>query len=116
MHVHKGIWNDSCFGKTQPLSAGQVAAVHETDIFLKVDSSSLADMNTLSCCRARLSYEQFSQFLVAIKDLNAGRATREDTLAAARQLFGPGNSDLYGELWFIAWQLVLCQHVTYQSS
>jgi hypothetical protein len=53
----------------------------------------------VSCnpCRARLSYEQFSQFLVAIKELNAGRASREDTLGAARQLFGPANSDLYGE-------------------
>jgi hypothetical protein len=44
-----------------------------------------------------LSYEQFSQFLVAIKELNAGRSSREDTLAAARQLFGPTNGDLYGE-------------------
>jgi hypothetical protein len=48
-------------------------------------------------CRARLSYEQFSQFLEAIKDLNAGRASREDTLGAAQGLFGPGNADLYGE-------------------
>ncbi|KAF8072479.1 hypothetical protein HT031_000138 [Scenedesmus sp. PABB004] len=46
--------------------------------------------------RARLSYEQFSQFLVAIKELNGGRASREDTLGAARGLFGAGNADLYG--------------------
>lgn len=46
--------------------------------------------------RARLSYEQFSQFLVAIKELNAGRSSREDTLGAARALFGPANGDLYG--------------------
>lgn len=48
-------------------------------------------------CRARLSYEQFSQFLVAIKELNAGRTSREDTLGAAKALFGPNNLDLYGE-------------------
>jgi hypothetical protein len=47
-------------------------------------------------CRARLSYEQFSQFLVAIKELNAGRSSREDTLAAAKALFGHNNGDLYG--------------------
>lgn len=47
--------------------------------------------------RARLSYEQFSQFLVAIKELNAGRTSREDTLGAAKALFGPNNLDLYGE-------------------
>ncbi|WIA28314.1 hypothetical protein OEZ86_010865 [Tetradesmus obliquus] len=46
--------------------------------------------------RARLSYKQFSQFLVAIKELNAGRSSREDTLGAARALFGPANGDLYG--------------------
>eukprot|EP00775_Hariotina_reticulata_P011708 gene11708-11853_t len=46
--------------------------------------------------RARLSYEQFSQFLVAIKELNAGRASRENTLTAARGLFGSHNDDLYG--------------------
>lgn len=47
--------------------------------------------------RARLSYEQFSQFLVAIKDLNAGRTSREDTLGSAKALFGSNNTDLYGE-------------------
>lgn len=46
--------------------------------------------------RARLSYEQFSQFLVAIKDLNAGRTSREDTLGSAKALFGSNNTDLYG--------------------
>lgn len=33
-----------------------------------------------NACRARLSYEQFSQFLTSIKELNAGRQSREDTL------------------------------------
>jgi hypothetical protein len=46
-------------------------------------------------CRARLSYEAFSQFLHAIKELNAGRQTREETLRTARTVFGPANSDLY---------------------
>ncbi|GBF95972.1 hypothetical protein Rsub_08095 [Raphidocelis subcapitata] len=45
--------------------------------------------------RSRLSYKGFSQFLAAIKLLNAGRASRADTLGAARELFGDGNSDLY---------------------
>jgi hypothetical protein len=59
----------------------------------------VVSVRLLSCvsCRARLSYEQFSQFLVAIKELNAGRTSREDTLGAAKALFGPNNSDLYGE-------------------
>jgi len=45
--------------------------------------------------RARLSYEQFSQFLQNIKELNAGRQTREETLTKARDVFGADNSDLY---------------------
>jgi hypothetical protein len=47
--------------------------------------------------RAQLSYEQFSAFLGSIKELNAGRATREETLQTARELFGVANSHLYGE-------------------
>jgi hypothetical protein len=47
--------------------------------------------------RARLSYEQFSSFLASIKELNAGRQSREDTLKRARDLFGVANDDLYGE-------------------
>ena len=47
--------------------------------------------------RARLSYEQFSSFLGSIKELNAGRQSREDTLRRARELFGVANDDLYGK-------------------
>ena len=45
--------------------------------------------------RARLSNEHFAAFLQAIKELNSGRQTREDTLAAAHDIFGPANPDLY---------------------
>eukprot|EP00873_Tetraselmis_striata_P022429 jgi/Tetstr1/442693/TSEL_030784.t1 len=45
--------------------------------------------------RARLSYEQFSHFLQNIKELNAGRQSREDTLSKARDIFGSENGDLY---------------------
>jgi len=45
--------------------------------------------------RARLSNEHFAAFLQAIKELNSGRQTREGTLAAAADIFGPANPDLY---------------------
>jgi hypothetical protein len=34
---------------------------------------------------------------VAIKELNAGRTSREDTLGTAKALFGTNNNDLYSE-------------------
>ncbi|GFH07692.1 uncharacterized protein HaLaN_02527 [Haematococcus lacustris] len=45
--------------------------------------------------RAQLSYEAFSQFLQAIKQHNAGLASRDDTLRSARLIFGPGATGLY---------------------
>ena len=45
--------------------------------------------------RARLPPGGFADFLAAIKQLNAGEATRGETLAAARALLGPANKDLY---------------------
>ncbi|KAF6984672.1 hypothetical protein CFC21_002640 [Triticum aestivum] len=45
--------------------------------------------------RNRLSYEQFSAFLANVKELNAHKQTREDTLRKADAIFGPENSDLY---------------------
>ncbi|KAL6909944.1 hypothetical protein ACP4OV_001202 [Aristida adscensionis] len=45
--------------------------------------------------RNRLSYEQFSAFLANVKELNADRQTREDTLRKADEIFGPDNKDLY---------------------
>ncbi|KAJ7545619.1 hypothetical protein O6H91_08G004100 [Diphasiastrum complanatum] len=47
--------------------------------------------------RGRLSYEQFSVFLESIKELNAHKQTREDTLKKAEQIFGPQNADLYAD-------------------
>ena len=44
--------------------------------------------------RLRLTYDTFSAFLAAIKDLNCGRATRAQMLAAAAALLG-GDSELY---------------------
>jgi len=45
--------------------------------------------------RSRLAQESFNQFLSAIKRLNNQQQSREETLAEARQLFGPDNGDLY---------------------
>ncbi|KAI9160628.1 hypothetical protein LWI28_010126 [Acer negundo] len=45
--------------------------------------------------RSRLSYEQFSAFLATIKDLNAQKQTREETLKKAEEIFGTDNKDLY---------------------
>ncbi|CAN6455480.1 unnamed protein product [Victoria cruziana] len=45
--------------------------------------------------RSRLQYEQFSAFLANIKELNAHRQSREETLRKAEEIFGPDNKDLY---------------------
>ncbi|GMY33364.1 hypothetical protein FCV25MIE_28606 [Fagus crenata] len=45
--------------------------------------------------RSRLSYEQFSAFLANIKELNAQKQTREETLRKAEDIFGTDNKDLY---------------------
>ncbi len=45
--------------------------------------------------RARLSYDEFAGFLVCIKKLNSSLATREETLAAAKEIFGADKGDLY---------------------
>ncbi|KAK7405425.1 hypothetical protein VNO78_06705 [Psophocarpus tetragonolobus] len=45
--------------------------------------------------RSRLSYEQFSAFLANIKELNAQKQTREETLRKADDIFGSDNKDLY---------------------
>ncbi|KAG9439476.1 hypothetical protein H6P81_019641 [Aristolochia fimbriata] len=45
--------------------------------------------------RSRLSYEQFGAFLANIKELNAQRQSREETLRKAEEIFGIENKDLY---------------------
>ncbi|XP_065864968.1 uncharacterized protein At4g15545-like isoform X2 [Euphorbia lathyris] len=45
--------------------------------------------------RSRLSYEQFSAFLANIKELNAQKQTRDETLRKAEDIFGTDNQDLY---------------------
>ncbi|XP_057950069.1 uncharacterized protein At4g15545-like isoform X2 [Malania oleifera] len=45
--------------------------------------------------RSRLSYEQFSAFLANIKELNAQKQSREETLRKAEMIFGTENKDLY---------------------
>ncbi|PHT44081.1 hypothetical protein CQW23_18106 [Capsicum baccatum] len=45
--------------------------------------------------RIRLSYEQFSVFLANIKELNAQKQSREETLKKAEEIFGMDNKDLY---------------------
>ncbi|KZV36258.1 hypothetical protein F511_14276 [Dorcoceras hygrometricum] len=44
---------------------------------------------------SRLSLEQFSAFLTNIKELNAQRQSREETLRKAEEIFGTENKDLY---------------------
>ncbi|KAE8680299.1 Tetratricopeptide repeat-like superfamily protein isoform 1 [Hibiscus syriacus] len=45
--------------------------------------------------RSQLSYEQFSAFLANIKELNAQKQTREETLRKAEEIFGAENKDLF---------------------
>ncbi|MQM20347.1 hypothetical protein Taro_053365 [Colocasia esculenta] len=45
--------------------------------------------------RSRLSYEQFGAFLANIKELNAHRQSREETLKKAEEIFGTDNKDLF---------------------
>ncbi|CAH2079030.1 unnamed protein product [Thlaspi arvense] len=45
--------------------------------------------------RSRLSYEQFGAFLGNVKDLNAHKQTKEETLRKAEEIFGSDNRDLY---------------------
>ncbi|CAO2171596.1 unnamed protein product [Urochloa humidicola] len=45
--------------------------------------------------RNRLSYEQFAAFLANIKELNAHRQSREETLRKADEIFGAENKDLF---------------------
>ncbi|KAK8643646.1 hypothetical protein V6N13_012929 [Hibiscus sabdariffa] len=45
--------------------------------------------------RSRLSYEQFSAFLANIKELNAQKQTREDTLRKSEEIFGTDNKDVF---------------------
>ncbi|KAL5541754.1 hypothetical protein UlMin_009464 [Ulmus minor] len=45
--------------------------------------------------RSRLSYEQFGSFLANVKELNAHKQTKEETLQKADEIFGPENKDLY---------------------
>ncbi|EFJ08357.1 hypothetical protein SELMODRAFT_448052 [Selaginella moellendorffii] len=56
--------------------------------------------------RNRLSYEQFSAFLANIKELNAHRQTREETLRKAGDIFGADNKDLY-----LAFEGLLSRHL-----
>ncbi|XP_060217765.1 uncharacterized protein At4g15545 [Lycium barbarum] len=45
--------------------------------------------------RSRLSYEQFGGFLANVKELNAHKQTKEETLRKAAEIFGEENKDLY---------------------
>nr|AAV33647.1 putative protein [Avicennia marina] len=45
--------------------------------------------------RSRLSLEQFGSFLANVKELNAQRQSREETLRKAEEIFGMDNKDLY---------------------
>uniref|UniRef100_A0A7S3QWD5 At4g15545-like C-terminal domain-containing protein n=1 Tax=Dunaliella tertiolecta TaxID=3047 RepID=A0A7S3QWD5_DUNTE len=57
--------------------------------------------------RERLSYEQFSFFLQNIKELNAGRQTRDETLQRAADIFGVQHNDLY-----VLFEGLLSKHIS----
>ncbi|XP_020269767.1 uncharacterized protein At4g15545-like [Asparagus officinalis] len=57
--------------------------------------------------RTRLSYEQFGAFLANIKELNAHRQSREETLEKAEKILGADNNDLY-----ISFQRLLNRNLT----
>lgn len=56
--------------------------------------------------KTRLSIPQFKKFLDCIKNLNQKQASKEETLAVARDIFGSDNSDLY-----VAFQSILSKHM-----
>ena len=67
-------------------------------------------------CRQRLSNDSFSQFLQAIKELNSGKKTREDTLHTALEIFGSDNGDLYSKLLPDCIMLLLRVHISRHES
>eukprot|EP00252_Welwitschia_mirabilis_P004833 TRINITY_DN15160_c0_g3_i1.p1 TRINITY_DN15160_c0_g3~~TRINITY_DN15160_c0_g3_i1.p1 ORF type:complete len:318 (+),score=67.20 TRINITY_DN15160_c0_g3_i1:223-1176(+) len=56
--------------------------------------------------RTQLSYEQFSAFLATIKELNAHRQSKEETLRKADEIFGSEHKDLY-----LAFEGLLSRHL-----
>lgn len=62
---------------------------------VNADGSKVDGKEFFRQARARLSYENFSQFLQNIKELNAHKQTRQETLAKAAEIFGDANADLY---------------------
>ncbi|XP_023643902.1 uncharacterized protein At4g15545 isoform X1 [Capsella rubella] len=86
------LWHPSTFSSHQssaanspprglPLPAARTPRIDGKEFFRQV--------------RSRLSYEQFRTFLANIKELNAQKQTREETLRRANELFGTDNKDLY---------------------
>ena len=57
----------------------------------------MSKRNSSHVCRQRLSNHSFSEFLQAIKELNSGKKTREETLHTALEIFGSDNGDLYSK-------------------
>ncbi len=58
--------------------------------------------------RSKLSYEQFSQFLHNIKELNAGRQNRDETLRRVKDIFGYQHQDLFGASWLLWLKMEWC--------
>ena len=71
--------------------------VSRTDSVNCTQAASHAISSLLWHCRSRLAAPRFGQFLQAIKELNSGAKTREQTLQQARDLFGTSEADLYGK-------------------
>ena len=72
--------------------------------------------SSMLCFRSKLSYEQFAQFLHNIKELNAGRQNRDETLRRVRDIFGYQHQDLFGKQPHVVQHpprggSILCRHL-----
>ncbi|TVU19321.1 hypothetical protein EJB05_35465 [Eragrostis curvula] len=87
---------DSAFPTSKMSQSSETASSVSDESLVSLDGRTRVDgKEFFRQVRNRLSYEQFSAFLANVKELNAQRQTREETLRKADEIFGPDNKDLY---------------------
>ena len=83
----------------QAIPSPSLSPSHHTSHYAASDSTStplnVDGKQFFSIARSKLSYEAFSSFLHNIKELNAGRQTKEMTLMRVREVFGQQHEQLY---------------------